>query len=1385
MSQSNMTDQNIPNGIPPQFQMNGAHSSQSSRDPSPLPRLGTIPMSQLPPGRAGIPSNQLPASRSPITTLTQKVGQMNVTPNISPKFSTSTPNQPAIGSAFVQNSAFSPISSNPVSNRTPVLENVPLNSDKVSATSMNPVQGQLNKHLTSQSQQRSSPQYFNGSQQPQSQSSPNFTQKPAQNPNLPNYFNNPSKNSMPQLGGQLPQNNFTPQSQNHAPPLGRPTMGIPPQNNNSAPPLGRPTTGIPPQNNVTPSQSQNSTPPLQQHQFGGPSASLPPQSNVPPPQTQNSIPPLQQHQFGGPSASLPPQSNVPPPQTQNSIPPLQQHQFGGPSASLPPQSNVPPPQTQNSISPLQQHQFGGPSASLPPQSNVPPPQTQNSISPLQQHQFGAPSASLPPQNNVPLPQTQNFAPPLQQNQFGRPTAGPPLNQGPQNNITPPQSQTTTPPVQQNQFGKPSGSLPPQSNPQPPMMGQNQFGKLNTAAPQNLRPSMPQPVLNSFPQQKPPMSNLAQHTRPPNANFPPQPQQNQFVGQPQQNSYYPPSNMNFNNNQARPPMPQQPQNYVPPQTIPQIAATQNVPLKNPLFNNRYPAAQVAPQPQMGYKQQQQQTEQQPNYYPTKAQYPATAGGYDGVVQSGFGKFWGTENYDLLQTTNILPPVKVEAPLVHLGKEALDNANCSPEILRCTLTKIPENNGLLQKSRLPLGVLIHPFKDLNHLPVIQCNVIVRCRTCRTYINPFVYFVDNKRWKCNLCYRINELPEEFQYDPVSKSYGDPSRRPEIKASTIEYIAPQEYMLRPPQPAVYLFLLDVSRMAVESGYLVSVCSILLEELKNLPGDARTQIGFIAYDSALHFFSLAEGLSQPHEMTVLDVDDIFLPCPDNLLVNMKDRMDLVTDLLGQLPTRYNQSYDTNSALGAALQAAYKMMSATGGRVTVFQAALPNVGPGALAAREDPSQRATVEVNHLNPANDFYKRLALECSGQQIAVDLFVLNSQYVDIATVSGISRFSGGCMHHYPLFKSSRTLQSESFERCFKRYLTRKIGFESVMRIRCTRGLAIHTFHGNFFVRSTDLLSLPNINPDAGFGMQVSIEESLSDVQTVCFQAALLYTSSKGERRIRVHTLCLPVVSTLQDVINSADQQCIVGLLSKMAVDRSMQANLSDAREAFINVAIDILSSYKFSLNLGDGQSGLMAPNCLKLLPLYISALLKHTAFRTGTTTRLDDRVKAMMDMKSKPLHLLIQQIYPDLYPIHDLENQQMIVTEEETIPMPPRLQLSARLLDNSGAFLMDTGEHMILLIAPNCPRPFLNDALGVADYDSITEQMYEIPTLDNPRNQRLLSFVNFLNEEKPFVATLQVLRDNSANRHVFFERLVEDRVENALSYHEFLQHLRTQVK
>ena len=58
----------------------------------------------------------------------------------------------------------------------------------------------------------------------------------------------------------------------------------------------------------------------------------------------------------------------------------------------------------------------------------------------------------------------------------------------------------------------------------------------------------------------------------------------------------------------------------------------------------------------------------------------------------------------------------------------------------------------------------------------------------------------------------------------------------------------------------------------------------------------------------------------------------------------------------------------------------------------------------------------------------------------------------------------------------EAERLRHDLQRYLTRKIGFEAVMRVRATRGISIHTFFGNFFVRSTDLVNLACINPDSG---------------------------------------------------------------------------------------------------------------------------------------------------------------------------------------------------------------------------------------------------------------------------------------------------------------------
>ena len=105
----------------------------------------------------------------------------------------------------------------------------------------------------------------------------------------------------------------------------------------------------------------------------------------------------------------------------------------------------------------------------------------------------------------------------------------------------------------------------------------------------------------------------------------------------------------------------------------------------------------------------------------------------------------------------------------------------------------------------------------------------------------------------------------------------------------------------------------------------------------------------------------------------------------------------------------------------------------MVQSTLPNIGPGGLKSREKASAgEKSSDSSLLNPSTDFYKKLALDCSGQQIAVDLFALGAHYLDLATLSGISKFSGGQVQHFPGYHMVENAPTAArFEMALSRYV------------------------------------------------------------------------------------------------------------------------------------------------------------------------------------------------------------------------------------------------------------------------------------------------------------------------------------------------------------------
>jgi len=103
---------------------------------------------------------------------------------------------------------------------------------------------------------------------------------------------------------------------------------------------------------------------------------------------------------------------------------------------------------------------------------------------------------------------------------------------------------------------------------------------------------------------------------------------------------------------------------------------------------------------------------------------------------------------------------------------------------------------------------------------------------------------------------------------------------------------------PPTYVFLIDASQQAVESGYLAQMTLTIkgIIEEGTLPGGDRIRIGFLAFDKNLYYFNLRSTLKQPQMLVVPDSGENYLPQPDDLLVTLNDSYDIICQLLDNLP---------------------------------------------------------------------------------------------------------------------------------------------------------------------------------------------------------------------------------------------------------------------------------------------------------------------------------------------------------------------------------------------------------------------------------------------------------------------------------------------------------
>jgi len=331
----------------------------------------------------------------------------------------------------------------------------------------------------------------------------------------------------------------------------------------------------------------------------------------------------------------------------------------------------------------------------------------------------------------------------------------------------------------------------------------------------------------------------------------------------------------------------------------------------------------------------------------------------------------------------------------------------------------------------------------------------------------------------------------------------------------------------------------------------------------------------------------------------------------------------------------------------------------------------------------------------------------------------------------------------------------------------------VRVSRGLRISAFHGHFFIRGTDLLALPNVDEDKSFAVEIGHEENAVSGGACCLQAALLYTTSGGERRIRVHTMQVPVTNAMTTLFEAADVDACANLMARIAVEAALNSRLLDGAEKLQHSCMELMRTYR-SLCPPQAKTTaqLLLPESLKLLPLYVLGLMKSAVFNPSTEVRADEHSAIMYALANMSAMHSTGLIHPRLF--------QIFPPQGNLGELPRPLPLTAQGLLSTGAFLVDTGAELMLWLGRGTPSEFLQAVFGWPSLDGVDPAaLRPLPGDSSPLAGHLHGVVEQLRADRTWCwPRLRVLKQGEGDLP-FQQALIEDQTKQMMSYPEFLTH------
>jgi len=736
------------------------------------------------------------------------------------------------------------------------------------------------------------------------------------------------------------------------------------------------------------------------------------------------------------------------------------------------------------------------------------------------------------------------------------------------------------------------------------------------------------------------------------------------------------------------------------------------------------------------------------------------------------------------THTVPP-PTEVPLA-----VRDTGDAGPRYMRSSLNSIPQGNDMVKASAIPFVLAIQPLavqsKVDSGIPLIdqRHRGPLRCSGCNAYACPFMkHSSDGTSMVCCFCGGTTQVPPEHA-GPVGMDgrRTDIDVKPEFGFGTVEYIVDGKYQIREPMLPTYLFMIDCTSEAVSSGMTFTVCSALSNLLESIPYKERARVAIVTFNSTVSFYEFKPLASGDPKMLVMgDLDDPFCPIGTSAFASLETHTEQLKSLLEKIPIIYKDTHAAESAGGAAIKACIETVkSVGGGRVLSFINGLPHKGYLALRPREagkPPSEKESLDI--MTPAGNGkqYMQLAKEAAQHQVSVDIFALGKSYVDLATLRTLSTYTSGSVYRYSPFICSADTQR--FYDDLRWNLTRPAGFEAVGKVRVSSGLSVDEVMGAYCKVGQNDLLFPSISSDSTLFVKISHDQRLREGSQACFQFATLYSTPGGQRRVRVHSLALPVTRSLGSVFRGADLEVYMGYLARQTISSMPGKSLASLKDIINKAVSATLLAYRKHCATSSSSGQLILPESLKLMPLFCLGLMKLPCFRTDA--RADARAVWMSRILSLPIDRLFPVVHPRLFKVP----MEIISNKEPEIPN--RLALTAEKIESNELYILENGFDLFVQIGRDVPTQCIEQLVGTPSLQSIDPSSFsDLPMQNNPLSKQVASLVAQLRRQRRSYMHTRIVVKGHPYETLFHSALIEDRhALSGMSYVEYLCFLHRQIQ